>query len=92
MRAERRYRLLPKRTDNLTGSNLNALPAPLTGHRDSAGPSYGIAGRSVLPSWSEGSPNTLREAMAAGVPVAATTVGGIPEMVTDGQSALVVQP
>jgi glycosyltransferase involved in cell wall biosynthesis len=30
--------------------------------------------------------------MAAGVPVVATRVGGIPEMVTDNESALLVKP
>ncbi len=64
----------------------------LTGQRDSAEPYYGIANLAVLPSWSEGSPNALLEAMAAGVPVTATAVGGIPEMVTDGETALLVPP
>ena len=73
-------------TLGLTGS------VTLTGQRDSAEPYYGVANLAVLPSWSEGSPNALLEAMAAGVPVTATAVGGIPEMVTNGQSALLVQP
>lgn len=64
----------------------------LTGQRDSAEPYYGIADLAVLSSWSEGSPNALLEAMAAEVPVVATAVGGIPEIVTDGESALLVQP
>src|SRR5205823_14797886 len=46
----------------------------------------------VLSSLTEGSPNALLEAMAARVPVVATAVGGIPEIVTHGQSALLVQP
>lgn len=62
----------------------------LTGQRTSAEPFYGIAAVAVLSSRSEGSPNALLEAMAAGVPAIATRVGGIPEIVEDGTSALLV--
>ena len=64
----------------------------MTGHQDSAAPWYGAADLAVLSSLSEGSPNALLEAMATKVPIVATAVGGIPEMVTDGESALLVQP
>ncbi len=62
------------------------------GHVDDPGQYYADAEVFVLPSRSEGSPNVLLEAMAAGVPVVATAVGGIPEMATDGQHALLVPP
>ncbi len=42
----------------------------------------------ALPSLSEGSPLVVLEALAAGLPIAATAVGGVPEIVTNGESAL----
>ena len=53
---------------------------------------YRLADVSVLSSLNEGSPNALLEAMAARVPVVATSVGGIPEIVSNGESALLVEP
>ncbi|ARC90842.1 glycosyltransferase [Rhodovulum sp. MB263] len=46
----------------------------------------------VLPSFAEGVPVVLMEAMAAGLPVIATRIAGIPELVEDGVSGLVVDP
>ena len=64
----------------------------LIGQQTSAEPYYGIADIAVLSSRSEGSPNALLEAMAAGVPVVATDVGGVPEIAVHGDTALLVQP
>lgn len=46
----------------------------------------------VLPSWVEGLPNAMIEAMAAGLAIVATPVGNVPSAVADGESALFVQP
>lgn len=46
----------------------------------------------VLPSRTEASPNGVLEAMAAGVPIVATRVGGIPELVESGASGVLVEP
>lgn len=53
---------------------------------------YALADVFALPSHSEGSPNVVLEAMAANLPVVATAVGGVPEILVNNESAVLVPP
>src|SRR5262249_34646256 len=46
----------------------------------------------VLPSYSEGLPRVIVEAMVAGLPVIASRVGGIPEILQEGVHGFLTQP
>ena len=62
------------------------------GHREDVSAVLSDADIFVLPSRSEAFPNAIMEAMAAGLPVVASNVGGIPELVEDGRTGHLVQP
>jgi len=53
---------------------------------------YRDANLFVLPSFGEGFPNSLLEAMASGLPVIATRVGAVPEVVEDQVNGILIEP
>lgn len=77
---------------------LRQIAAPLAdsvlflGHLPDPSIAFYAADVFALTSHSEGSPLVLFEAMAAANAILATSVGGVPETVTHGESALLVEP
>ena len=64
----------------------------MPGFQRNVAPYYAMATIFALPSHSEGSPNVVLEAMSAGLPIVATTVGGVPEILEHEKTALLVTP
>lgn len=64
----------------------------LAGERDDVPEQLRAMDIFVLPSLAEGISNTILEAMASGLPVIATEVGGNPELVVPGETGVLVPP
>jgi glycosyltransferase involved in cell wall biosynthesis len=60
----------------------------LLGQRDDVAALLAATDVFVLPSRTESLPNSVLEAMAAGLPVVASAVGGVPELIDDGRTGL----
>ncbi len=69
-----------------------AAQVAFLGLRDDVHALYRIADALVLASRTEALPTVILEAMASGLPVVATHVGGVPEMVEPDRSGLLVAP
>lgn len=70
----------------------DGLNVRFAGFRIDAAAALAEADALVLPSWIEGLPLVVLEAMAQAKPVVATAVGGTPEAVVDGDTGLLVAP
>jgi glycosyltransferase involved in cell wall biosynthesis len=62
------------------------------GHRADARALIGLLDVIVVPSLTEGTPLIVLEAMAAGVPLVASAVGGVPDQVRHGKEGLLIPP
>ncbi len=82
----------PERERIATAARADGLTEQLifAGHTADVQTYYAIADILALPSHSEGSPNVLLEAMSAGLPVVATAVGGVPEIASTEENALLL--
>src|SRR5919204_3981028 len=60
------------------------------GYQEDVAPWFAAFDAFVLPSSNEGTPVTTIEALAAGKPVVATRVGGVPDVVRDGEDGFLV--
>jgi glycosyltransferase involved in cell wall biosynthesis len=61
------------------------------GYQEDVAPFYAAFDALVLPSGNEGTPVTVIEALAAKRPVVATRVGGVPDIVRDGEDGFLVE-
>jgi glycosyltransferase involved in cell wall biosynthesis len=62
------------------------------GYQEDVAPFYAAFDALVLPSSNEGTPVSAIEALAAGRPVVATRVGGVPDVVEEGKDGFLVEP
>ena len=82
----------PRKDDLLEATRSRGLEEKVdfVGFQSDTAPWYETFDAFVLPSLSEGTPMALLEAMAHGLPSVATAVGGVPQVVSDGENGLLV--
>jgi glycosyltransferase involved in cell wall biosynthesis len=78
--------------ENLAGGLGIMRDSLFPGYQEDVGPFFAAFDVFVLPSGNEGTPVTAIEALASGCPVVATRVGGVPDVVTDGEDGFLVDP
>jgi len=62
------------------------------GYQEEVAPFYAAFDAMILPSINEGTPVSAIEALAAGRPVVATRVGGVPDVIREGEDGFLVEP
>jgi glycosyltransferase involved in cell wall biosynthesis len=77
--------------ERVDGHGLGGI-VTFVGHQDDVAGALAETDLFVLPSRSESFPNALLEAMAAGVPVVASAVGGVLELVEHGRTGTLIPP
>jgi glycosyltransferase involved in cell wall biosynthesis len=81
-----------KRLKKMTEDLGIARHVVFTGFSENIPEIYSFTDVAILSSWSEGLPQSILQAMAAGIPVVATNVGGVPEVVFHEKTGILIGP
>ncbi len=82
---------MKEKVKRLIGNEKKILLLPETRDREEIIKMYQAADVFVMPSYREGLPLTLFEAMASGLPVVATPVNGVPYEIIDGKNGFLIK-